>query len=119
MIKLRENIRVYLCTEPTDMRRSINGLSAMIQDLFQKAPQSESLFVFGNRYKDKVKCLFWDRNGFVLYYKRLEKGRFTISKELSECTHLELSQMQLEWLLAGLDFATMSKFSELNYSHYY
>lgn len=119
MLKLSENVKVYLCVEPYDMRKSINGLTAVIGDVFHQLPQSESLFIFSNRGKDKVKCIFWDKNGFVLYYKRMERGKFCFSKELKQLGNIELTQTQLEWLLAGLDFITMGKFPELNYRHYY
>jgi transposase len=73
--------------------------------------------VFRNKSADKVKLLYWDRNGFVVHYKRLEQGRFKWPR-LGESS-FSLKQEQLEWLLAGLDFSLMSEFSELNYSKYY
>ena len=100
------------------MRKSINGLSALILDVFEKSPQSEHLFLFYNRSKDKVKLIFWDRNGFVLYYKRLEKGRFKLKKSSDNQT-IEITQNQLQWLLAGLDFQLMQEFNEINYSQFY
>ena len=100
------------------MRNSINGLSALIGDVFEQSPMSRHLFLFYNKAKDKVKLVFWDRNGFVLYYKRLEKGRFKLKQSLDKKT-IELTKEQLDWLLAGLDFQLMHEFSELNYSQYY
>ena len=67
---------VYLAAGPTDLRKSIDGLAVIVQELFQLDPFSKALFVFCNRKKDKLKILFWDHNGFWLYYRRLEKGLF-------------------------------------------
>ena len=103
---------------PIDMRNSINGLSAKIGDVFEASAMSQHLFIFYNKARDKVKLVFWDRNGFVLYYKRLEKGRFKFNKSSDKQT-IELSENQLNWLLAGLDFQLMHEFKEINYSEYY
>ncbi len=74
-----------------------------------------SVFVFYNGARNRVKCLFWDKNGFVLYQKRLERGKFKINR--SEDGLFLLTQQQLDWLLAGLDFALMGKFPELDFEH--
>ena len=71
MIKIRANLKIVLSDKPTDMRKSIDGLSVLILDNFDVKPESEYLFIFFNKAKDKIKILFWDRNGFVIYYKRL------------------------------------------------
>jgi transposase len=116
-LTLSENSSVYVSLKPVDMRKSINGLSALVLSVFKKQPTSGHLFVFYNHSKDKVKILHWDRNGFFLYYKRLEKGKFQFKKTVDEV--VELSSDQLSWLLAGLDFMLMNDFAELNYSNYY
>ena len=116
-LTLAENINVYVSLTPVDMRKSINGLSALVLSVFKKQPTSGHLFVFYNQSKDKIKILHWDRNGFFLYYKRLEKGKFRFKKTADEV--VELSTDQLSWLLAGLDFMLMNDFKELNYSNYY
>lgn len=67
---------VYICCGPTDMRKSINGLMTLVQESFSLDPFSESLFVFCNRNRNRVKILEWDGDGFWLYFKRLERGRF-------------------------------------------
>ena len=100
------------------MRKSINGLSAMIVDVFNESPQSPHLFIFYNKARNKVKLIFWDRNGFVLYYKRLDKGRFKLSCSTKNNT-FEITSNQLQWLLAGLDFELMHQFNHINYSEYY
>lgn len=76
MFVLPPSTRVFLCTLPADMRRSFDGLAAMTRDLVIQNPLSGHLFVFRNRNGDRLKVLFWDRAGFCLFYKRLEKGTF-------------------------------------------
>lgn len=117
MLKLRENTKVYISTEAIDARKSIDSLSILIQERFEENPQSGHLFLFFNKAKDKVKILFWDQNGFILHYKRLEKHRFKVPK-LIGITQLEISETQLHGLLAGLDFTLMRHFPEINYYQY-
>ena len=100
------------------MRKAVNGLSTIVLDEFSEPPTSGNTFIFFNKYKNKLKCLFWDKNGFVLYYKRLEKRKFVISKELSG-DKIEITQEQLQGLLAGFDFTLMSDFSEIKYNQFY
>ncbi len=114
---LQTEHNIYVSLSPVDMRKSINGLAALVLSAFQKQPTTGHLFVFYNQAKDKVKILHWDKNGFGLYYKRLEKGRFCFKK--TNASVIELSLEQLNWLLAGLDFMLMKEFNEIDYSHYY
>lgn len=93
--------KVYLACGATDMRRSIDGLAAIVQQCFCLDPFSPSLFVFCNRKMDRVKILRWEHNGFWLYYKRLERGRFRWPKETSSGT-LQIGVRELNWLLDGL-----------------
>ena len=117
MIKLKEGLKILVSTEPIDARKSIDGLTCLIPDRFCDNPQSGNLFIFFNKAKDKVKILYWDHLGFVLYYKRLEKHRFVVPR-LPELSHLEITETQLQGLLAGLDFMLMRQFTELTYSKY-
>ena len=117
MLKLREGIKVYVSVDPIDARKSIDGLTALVMDVFKENPQSGHLFLFFNKYRDKVKILWWDNNGFILYYKRLEKHRFVLPK-FSELNTLTISETQLHGLLAGLDFMLMRHFPEINYYQY-
>ncbi len=117
MLKLREGIKVYVSTQLIDARKSIDSLSVIVSSLFGENPQSGHLFIFFNKSRDKVKILWWDCNGFVLHYKRLEKHRFIVPK-LSDIARLEISEAQLHGLLAGLDFSLMKHFPEINYHQY-
>jgi len=117
MIKIKEDTKIFVSIDPIDARKSIDGLCCLVSEKFLENPQSGHLFLFFNKQKDKVKILYWDDIGFSLFYKRLEKHRFKVPK-LSGLSHLEVSEVQLQGLLAGLDFMLMRNFSELNYSKY-
>jgi transposase len=117
MLRLSQDTKIYVADRPIDFRNAINGLSMLVLERFSESATSGSVYVFYNRHYDQVKCLFWEKNGFVLYQKRLERGRFKIKKEAKGS--YTISQQQLDWLLAGLDFALMDAFSELDYTHYF
>jgi transposase len=102
MLSRGSSIQVYLAAESTDMRKSIDGLAAIVQMSFLLDPFSTSLFVFCNKSRNKLKILQWEHNGFWLYYKRLEKGRFHWPKESNSDT-ISISQRELNWLLDGLE----------------
>lgn len=93
---------VYLVSGITDMRKSIDGLSLIVADVLEMDPLSSAWFIFCNRGRDKIKILFWDTNGFWLYYRRLEKGRFKWPKPTT-AGHIHISTQQLNWLLSGLN----------------
>ena len=88
MLKLREGIKVYLYTEHVDFRKAINGLSSIIIDSNIDTPTSGNLVIFYNKHRNKVKVLFWDRNGFVLYHKQLQNAKFKIPIALDEALTL-------------------------------
>jgi len=117
MIVINDEACCYVYSEPVDMRKSIDGLSYLVCDLANKNPQDGSVYIFYNRQRDKVKVLYWDKNGFVMHYKRMEKAHFKLSRTSDDI--VSISQQQLSWLLAGLDFELMHKFKELDYTNYY
>jgi transposase len=92
--------QVYLAPGATDLRKSIDGLSALVSVVFDLDPFSNRWFVFCNRQRDKLKILRWDHNGFWLYYRRLERGRFKWPVQTGPA--LSISRRQLQWLLDGL-----------------
>ena len=97
---------VYLHREPVDFRKSINGLAVIVEAQMALSPFSGALFVFCNRKRDKLKLLYWDKSGFALWYKRLEKARFKWPRKLDEAV-LTVSEAQLHWLLAGVDITRL------------
>jgi len=100
MLNLTAASQVYLACGSTDMRKSIDGLAAIVQEQFELNPFSTALFVFCNRRRDKLKILQWDHAGFWLYYRRLERGTFQWPSGGS--SPLCLTQRELRWLLDGL-----------------
>lgn len=95
------NGKVYLACGPTDLRKSIDGLAAIISESFQLSPFEEALFVFCNRKKDKLKILQWEHSGFWLHYKRLEKDTFKWPDN-NTTTPKCITSRELAWLLGGL-----------------
>lgn len=91
MISLGHHTKVYLAAGPTDMRRAIDGLAALVEDVLEQDPLSSHQFVFCNRRRDKLKLLFWQHNGFWLWYRRLESQRFWWPDADDEAPCLELS----------------------------
>ncbi len=96
-----ENKQVFIASKPVDFRMSIDGLSTFVMREKKSNLHDGSIYVFYNGNKDKIKCLFWDRNGFVLYYKRLDKCTFKLKQMMNsiEC----ITANELEVLLAGFD----------------
>jgi transposase len=104
MLTLPASVRVYFCTQPVDLRRGIDGLGALVRTAGGEL-YSGHLYVFRGRRADRVKILSWDRGGFVLYYKRLERGRFHFPKPAEAGAEVTLSATQLAMLLDGLELA--------------
>ena len=104
--------RVYLACGSTDMRKSIDGLAAIVSCSFKLDPFSDCMFVFCNHGRDRLKILHWDCNGFWLYYRRLEKGRFKWPSA-GESKTLAVNRRQLQWLLDGLTLEQSQAHSEV------
>ena len=108
-----EDVPVYLCREIVDMRKSINGLSILVEEGLSLDPFGPVLFVFCNRKRDKIKILYWERTGFVLWYKRLEKHRFAwpvVGERV-----VTLSGRELNWLLDGIDVFSLQPHRALSF----
>lgn len=106
---------IYLHPAPVDFRKSINGLSLIVEQQMSLSPFSGALFVFCNRKKDKLKVLYWDNSGFCLWYKRLEEEKFKWPKKSDVSASLTLTQEQWHWLLAGFDISQMQPHKPLSY----
>lgn len=102
MLMPSSSMRVFVASDPVDLRRSFDSLAACTQDLLEQDPLSGHLFVFRNRQGDRVKILYWDRTGYCLWYKRLEKGTFRLP---SGAGAVEISTAELVLLLEGIDLA--------------
>jgi transposase len=96
-----EGIEVYLCVAPVDFRKQANGLSMLVESELSLDPLSSAVFAFTNRRRNQVKLLVWERNGFVLWQKRLEKDRFCWPR--ADEVRVALNGQELNWLLDGLD----------------
>lgn len=117
MIIFPHTLSILVSAKPVDMRRGIDGLTVLIAEQLQQHPQNPILFLFGNQQRNKIKGLYWDKNGFVMIYKRLERKKFYLPKHYPSHT-LEITHEQLKWLLAGFDFMNLIDYPELAFTHY-
>jgi transposase len=102
MLKFPEDVPVYLKTGATDMRKQVNGLSALVQEEMKLNPFKKGYFVFCGKSKHILKLLYWDQSGFALWYKRLEKAKFPWPEKEEDVK--QITAEQIEWLLSGIDF---------------
>ena len=109
MITIPQSVRILIGTTPIDMRKSIDGLMAIVQEELRENAYSGHLFVFVSRRCDRVKILAWDKGGFVLLYKRLEKGQFKLPHMTPETMAVEIDATQLAMLLDGIDFGRVRR----------
>ncbi len=106
--------RIYLFRPLVDMRKQIHGLSAIVQEEMEKNPFDESLYVFCNRRRDLMKCLYWDHTGFAMWVKKLDEERFSWPKNLPDEV-IFLSQQQMEWLLSGVNIWKIKTHKNLHF----
>ena len=109
MITIPRSVRIFIGSTPIDMRKSIDGLMAIVQGELEKDAYSGHLFVFVSRRCDRVKILTWDKGGFVLVYKRLEKGQFKLPHMDPSSMSVEIDATQLAMLLDGIDFGRVRR----------
>ena len=105
MIMLPSAVRIFLCTRSTDMRKSFDGLSGLVQECFGQDPLTGHLFLFINRRRDRIKILYFDRDGLAIWYKRLEAGSFEMPIT-AEPDGIELQPAQLAMILSGIDLTS-------------
>ena len=106
MIHLPASVRVYLCLSPCDMRRSFDGLYALVRDHLQLDAFAGHLYLFANKRRDRLKILYWDRDGFAIWSKRLEAGSYVIPAGEPGSRRIEISIEELSALLSGIDLST-------------
>ena len=111
----RKDATVYLCTDKVDFRKSIAGLSVIVEQAMVKNLFDNALFIFTNKTRDRIKILYWEKNGFCLWYKVLEKDKFKWPKASSERT-VSLNGEELNWLLDGFDIWNNIPHQSLQYS---
>ena len=107
--------QIYLYPKAIDFRKSFRGISAIIEYELGHNPFAGHLYAFTNKRRNKIKCLFWENNGFVLYYKSLEEDKFIWPKHEKEL--MTLNGQQINWLLDGLDIMAMKGHKKLHYEH--
>jgi transposase len=97
------SVRIFVCSEPQDLRRSFDGLALAAREVLREEPRSGALFCFVNKRKDRMKCLWWERNGYCLLYKRLSGARFVLPKGRGEGASLRIDASELARLIAGVE----------------
>jgi transposase len=105
MLTLGAGAKVFLATEPVDLRRGHDGLCSLVRNQLSLDPFCGHLYVFIGKRGDRIKCLFWDRGGFVLYYKRLARGRFRLPRVAQGADRIVLDATELAMLLGGYEVA--------------
>jgi transposase len=112
MLTLPPSVRIYMATDPVDLRKQFDGLAVLVEQGLQQDPRSGHLFVFLNRRGTHVRILFWDRSGYCLVSKRLEKGTFRVpwtAEAVAGRAHLEVEAAELALVLEGIDLAGARK----------
>jgi transposase len=110
MLTLPPSTRVFVATKPADMRRSFDGLLALVREfLGQDDPLSGHLFVFRNKRGDRLKVMWWDRDGLAIFYKRLEVGSYTFPAATGAAPQLEMTAADLQLVLQGIDPAKVKR----------
>ena len=121
MLNISRTTRVFLATEPTDMRKGFDGLFAIVESVISEDPFSGHLFVFRNRRRDRLKVLWWDRDGLAIFYKRLERGSYQFPtdtvvrksggsmSDTSSSQRCEIRADELSLLLEGIDLASVKR----------
>jgi transposase len=107
VLSLPPAVRIFLCTAPADLRKSFDGLAALVRQFLGADPLSGHLFVFRNKSGDRLKLLFWDRDGLVIYYKRLEEGTFVFPD--GDGHGVEVRSADLAMLLDGVDLDSVRR----------
>ncbi|MFQ5645169.1 MAG: IS66 family insertion sequence element accessory protein TnpB [Thiogranum sp.] len=108
---------IYLYRDPVDFRKSFRGLAAIVEQELEHNPFDGGFYAFTNRRRNKIKCLYWEDNGFVLYYKSLVEEKFCWPRRGEEV--ISLSGQQINWLLDGYDISLMKGHKKLSYESVY
>jgi transposase len=109
MISLPHPVRVFLHTPATDLRKGFDALCGLVTTAFSQDPTSGHLFLFVNRRRDRIKILYWDRDGLAIWYKRLEIGSFQIPTNCTKAVSIEMTATQLSLILSGIDLGAATE----------
>jgi transposase len=109
MLSLPPTVRIWLSTRPADLRKSFDGLAALVRDGLHGDPLSGDIFVFRNKSADRIKLLLWEEDGYAIWYKRLEKGTYRFPAAADGAVQVEVRAADLVMLLAGVDLASVSR----------
>lgn len=104
-----QDVSIFLYRDTVDFRKSINGLALIVEQELSRSPFDPGLYLFCNKNRDKLKALYWDKTGFALWYKRLEKHKFKWPKQLND-KEFSISPQQLNYLLSGYDIVGHAPF---------
>lgn len=117
MLLIRDDMKIYLRLEPTDMRKSINTLAILVSDVMSKDPASGHMFLFRNKKGDKIKVLYYEQNAFSLWYRRLETGKYIFPKDGNG--DLEMTREHFKWLFASDKFSRVESMTTKEYSNFF
>jgi len=109
MLSIPPSVSVYLCTKATDMRKGFDGLHSLVLQVFKRDPLDGHLFLFVNRRRDRLKMLWWDRDGMALFYKRLEAGTYQLPVTPHDCEGIEIDGTDLAMMLNGIDIQSAKR----------
>jgi transposase len=109
MLSFPAPARVYLCVAAVDLRKSFDGLCGLVEAVFQRDVLDGHLFLFINKRRDRVKALWWDRDGLAIWYKRLESGTFEAPRRGADAQQLELDATELAMLLGGVSLTSVKR----------
>jgi transposase len=109
MLSTPANVSVYLCTKATDMRKGFDGLHSLVLQVFERDPVDGHLFLFVNRRRDRMKMLWWDRDGMALFYKRLEAGTYQLPTAPDNCEGMKIDDTDLAMMLNGIDIQSAKR----------
>jgi transposase len=107
MLSLSLSVEIFLCAEPTDMRKGFDGLLGLVQTQLARDVLVGGLFVFVNRRRDRLKLLYWDEDGLAIWHKRLEAGTFQLPAIAANAPSVQLTAAQLGLILRGIDLASV------------
>lgn len=109
MLSLPPTVRIWLSAQPVDLRKSFDGLAALVQEGLRGDPLSGSIFVFRNKSGDRIKLLLWEEDGYAIWYKRLEAGCFRFPASQNNEPRIEIRAADLVMLLAGVDLSSVKR----------